>query len=144
MTIREQFHREHTSIKIKIIQRISLGIMLFMFFVVIHDSFVHELPFYYVLFFFGGFIIGHFISKVQKVSIKDGENIYTIKSSLAGTLIALALLGIRFFAGKLLLDELNAIWTVDALYIFFIGIYYSKLTSIIRQIDERVYAKFFE
>ena len=144
MTIRKQFHKEHTSLKIKIIQRISLGLILFMFIVVIHDSFIHDLPFYYILFFLAGHIIGHFISKIQKVSVKQDENIFTIKASIAGTILALALLGIRFFAGKLLLDGLNVIWTSDAIYLFFIGIYYSKIINIMRQIDEDVYTRLFE
>ena len=139
-----QYRKKYASKKVKVTHRINIGLILFMFAVVIHDSFVHDLPFYYVLFILAGLIIGSLISKTQKISVKEEEKIITVDSSTVGTIITLALLGVRFFAGKLILDEYSVVWTTDAIYLFFIGIYYSKIKNIIRQIDERVYSQLFE
>ena len=140
----KRYRKQYESQKIKKMRWVNMGLILLMFAVVIHDSFVHELPFYYILFILAGLIIGSLISKTQKISVKEEEKIITVDSSTVGTIITLALLGVRFFAGKLILDEYSIVWTTDAIYLFFIGIYYSKIKNIIRQINERVYAKLFE
>lgn len=46
MNKRKQFHRKHTDKKIKISGRAYILLILFMFAIVVHDSFVHDLPFY--------------------------------------------------------------------------------------------------
>lgn len=114
-----------------------------MFGIVIHDSFVHELPFYYILFILIGLIVGRFVSRFQKFSVKQEVEILTVEANPIGIIITLILLGVRFFAGEIILKELNVVWTADAIYLLFIGIYYSKIKSIIRQIDERVYTQLF-
>ena len=140
----KQYRREQTSKKVKAIQWINIGLILFMFAVVIHDSFVHELPFYYILFVLAGLSIGSLVSRAQKISFKHVEKNITLDSSPVGTIITLVLIGVRYFAGKLILDEFNIVWTADAIYLFFIGIYYSKIQNIIRQINDGVYTKLFE
>ena len=140
----KQYRKQYTSKKVKMTQWVNIGLIVFMFGIVIHDSFVHNLPFYYILFILGGLIIGHFISKTAKVTFKEGAKVITVGSNLAGIIITLVLIVVRFFAGKLILDEFSIIWTADAIYLFFIGIYYSKIQNIIQQIDEDVYARLFE
>jgi len=115
-----------------------------MFVVVIHDSFVHELPFYYILFLIGGMVIGRFVAATQKFSVNEDVGIMTIEGNPVAIIVTLILLVIRFFAGKLILEEFNIVWVADALYLLFIGIYYSNIKRIIREIDERVYTKLFE
>ena len=130
--------------KVRIIRWINLGMILFMFVVVIHDSFVHELPFYYILFLIGGLVIGRFVAATQKFSVNEDVGIMTIEGNPVAIIVTLILLVIRFFAGKLILEEFNIVWVADALYLLFIGIYYSNIKRIIREIDERVYTKLFE
>ena len=140
----KQYRRAHTSRKVKIIRWINIGLILFMFAVVIHDSFVHELPFYYILFLIGGLVIGRFVASTQKFSVNEDVEILTIERNPLAIAITLILLAIRFFAGKLILEEFNIVWVADALYLLFIGIYYSNIKRIIREIDERVYTKLFD
>ena len=144
MKKRIQYQKMHTSCKVKIIRWINIGLILFMFGVVIHDSFVHELPFYYILFLIGGMVIGRLVAATQKFSINEAAETLTVEGNPLAIVITLILLVIRFFAGKLILEEFNIVWTVDALYLLFIGIYYSNIKRIIREIDERVYSKLFE
>ena len=140
----KQYRRAHTSRKVKIFRWINIGLILFMFGVVIHDSFVHELPFYYILFLLGGLGIGRFVAATQKFSVNEDAETLTIEGNPLAIAITLILLVIRFFAGKLLLAEFNIVWVTDALYLLFIGIYYSNIKRVIREIDERVYSKLFE
>jgi len=144
MKKRKQYRKTHTSRKVKIINWINLGLILFMFAVVIHDSFVHELPFYYILFLLGGMGIGRIVAATQKFSVDENVEILTIEGNPLAIAITLILLAIRFFVGKLILAEFNIVWVTDALYLLFIGIYYSNIKRIIREIDERVYTKLFE
>ena len=51
---------------------------------------------------------------------------------------------LRFFAGVLILDKFSVIWATDALYLIFIGVYYTRRRDMIKQIDERVYSYLFE
>ncbi len=111
---------------------------------VIHNSFVNELPFYYILFLIGGLIIGRFVASAQKFSVNEDAETLTIERNPLAIAITLILLVIRFFAGKLILEEFNIVWVADALYLLFIGIYYSNIKRIIREIDERVYTKLFK
>ena len=144
MKKRIQYRKTHTSRKVKVIRWINIGLILFMFGVVIHDSFVHELPFYYILFLLGGLGIGRFVAATQKFSVNEDAETLTIEGNPLAIAITLILLVIRFFAGKLLLAEFNIVWVTDALYLLFIGIYYSNIKRVIREIDERVYSKLFE
>ena len=140
----KQYQRAHTSRKVKIIRWINIGLILFMFGVVIHDSFVHELPFYYILFFIGGLGIGRLVAATQKFSVKKDEGILTIEGNPVAIFVTVILLSVRFFIGKLVLEEFNIIWSTDALYLLFIGIYFYSIKNIVREIDERVYTKLFE
>ena len=144
MKKRKQYRKTHTSRKVKIINWINIGLIIFMFAVVIHDSFVHELPFYYILFLLGGMGIGRIVAATQKFSVDENVEILTIEGNPLAIAITLILLAIRFFVGKLILAEFNIVWVTDALYLLFIGIYYSNIKRIIREIDERVYTKLFE
>jgi uncharacterized membrane protein AbrB (regulator of aidB expression) len=115
-----------------------------MFGIVIHDSFVHALPFYYVLFFLGGIVIGRFVASSDKLVVKENVKQLTLEFNPIGIVVTLLLLVIRFFAGKLILEEFRVIWAADALYLLFIGIYYARIKHMIRQFDEKVYEMFFE
>lgn len=140
----KQYRRSHISGKVRLIRLINISLIIFMFGVVIYDSFTHGLPFYYILFILIGLITGRFVSATQKFSVKKEAEVLTVESNPIGIITSLVLIGIRFFGGKLILQEFHIVWTVDALYLLFIGIYYAQIKNIIRQIDERVYISLFE
>jgi len=144
MKNKRKHRKEHLSNKVRILSKIYLGLILFMFAVVIYDSFFHELPFYYILFLLGGFITGRMVTSFTKFYILEDEKMLTFQSTPVGILLLILLLVIRFAIGKFTLKQFDVIWTADALYLFFIGIYYAKMKNIIRQLDKRVYHKLFE
>ena len=119
-------------------------LIILMFVIVLHDSFLHELPFYYILFHFGGVFIGRFVALTQKVLIREDAKTLTLKVRPAGLVITVVLLGLRYFAGKYILEEFDVVWAMDAVYLLFIGIYFAKLKNMLKQIDEQVYAYIFD
>jgi hypothetical protein len=64
---------------------------------------------------------------------------FMIAPNAFSLVITLLLLSIRFVWGRSILEFANIHWTTDALYLFFIGSYWSKLKSIVRQMDEIIY-----
>jgi len=139
MSKKSSFHRKHSDPKIKVYKYIYAAALLLMFGIVLHDSFVHALPFYYVLYGIGGVIVGRFVALTYEISLDKEKNIFHIRTSRTGIIVLLLLLAFRFFAGKVILEGLHVIWATDVIYLIFIGIYYAKLQSIVKQMDERVY-----
>ncbi len=144
MNQKKQFRKQHIDKKIKYFGRIYILLVLFMFGIVIHDSFVHNLPFFYILYTLVGSVIGHFIGLTQRVILSEDQKTLSLKVKPIGMAITILLLLFRYFAGNLILEEFNVIWATDALYLFFIGIYFSKVKSMFKQVDEHVYAYFFD
>ena len=140
MTEKKKFQKKYVDSRIKIIHRVFLGLMIYMFGVVLYDSFVHELPFNYILFWFAGLIIGRLFSRTQVVGKKKNLNKITMQIKPAGIVLTALLIVVRIYAGVIILNEFNMVWAADALYLVFIGIYYSRLKNIVKQIDDRVYA----
>lgn len=139
MKQRKRFQKEHTDEKLKIFKRINISLILIMIVIVLHDSFVHNLPFYYILFVIAGLIIGRVVSFSQKVTKKEEEELLTLAVNPIGIIITILLLVFRFFAAKIILEQINVVWAADAVYLLFIGIYFSSVKNIVKQIDERVY-----
>lgn len=138
------FHRKHTDKKIKITGRAYFLLIIFMFIVVIHDSFVHELPFYYILYALAGLLIGKFVALTQKVMIVKDTNTLTLRVKPIGVVITVLPLIMRFFAGRMILEEFNVVWATDGVYLLFIGIFFAKVKDMFKQIDEQVYDYLFK
>ena len=115
------------------------ALILLMFFIVLYDSFIHNLPFYYICFLLFGLFIGRIVSIADQVKHNRGKEHFTIDSSPFSLIITLLLLSIRFVWGRQILDFADVLWTTDALYLIFIGIYWSKWKSMLRQMDEIIY-----
>lgn len=107
-----------------------------MFFIVLYDSFKHNTPFYYICFLLFGLFIGQILSIVDRVKHSGKDGTFTVASSPFSIIVTLLLLSIRFVWGRHLLEVAHVVWTTDALYLIFIGIYWSKWKSMIRQMDE--------
>ena len=144
MKKKKQFQKKYTDRKIKNTGRALVFLILIMFAIVIRDSFKHDLPFYYILYLIGGVFIGRYVALTQKVLVDEDAEILTLKVKPIGLFITVLLLSLRYFAGQYILEEFNVVWAADAIYLLFIGIYFAKIKSLIKQIDEHVYAYIFE
>lgn len=106
--------------------------------IVIYDSFIHLTPLYYVLFFALGRMAGIIYRLVFKIE-KPQDEAFEIRTNRWNILLTAVLLFLHFLGGRFLLESVNIVWVKDALYLFFIGLYLTKLKIIIRQIDEFIY-----
>lgn len=106
--------------------------------IVIYDSFVHLTPLHYVLFFVLGRMSGIIYRLVFKIE-QPNEETFEIRTNRWSILLTVILLFLHFLGGRFLLESVNIVWVRDALYLFFIGLYLTKLKIIIRQIDEFIY-----
>jgi hypothetical protein len=115
------------------------ALVAFMVIVVLYDSFIHNTPLYYVCYYFLGLFVGKIISIADRVKHSVEDQTFTVASSPFSIIITLLLLSIRFVWGRQLLDFAHVAFTTDALYLIFIGIYWSKWKSMIRQMDDIIY-----
>jgi uncharacterized membrane protein len=123
-------------VRLNYIIKLLIGVMSI---IVVYDSFVHQTPLYYIIFFFAGLIVGRIFIVTQKVETHHDSSEFGLVSSRWNVLIILLLIFFRFIAGKWLLEELHVVWPADAMYLFFIGIYRTRWKSIVHQVDEKVY-----
>jgi hypothetical protein len=122
-------------------KRLITDIMILVIFgIVLFDSYNHSLPFHYILFSFAGILAGKVYNITQKVYFSKEENVIKIELGTSAVIVTIITLFIRHFAGNWTLKILHIIWFSDALYLFFIGLYYSKTLIIQKQIDELVYS----
>lgn len=140
----KQFKKQHTDKKIKTSGRIYMLLVLLMFIIVIVDSFEHDLPFYYILYGFAGIIIGRFVAMTQDIILLEDKTTLSLKVRPIGLVITFLLLIVRYFAGQLIMEQFNVIWATDAVYLLFIGIYFSKVKTMLKQVDENIYTYLFE
>jgi hypothetical protein len=115
------------------------GLILLMFSIVLYDSFIYQIPFYYVCFLLLGLAIGRTVSLIVRIKHCTEKDNFRIETSVYSLVITLALLSVRFLWGRHLLEYLNVLWATDALYLIFVGVYFAKRRSLVRQMDEIVY-----
>ena len=140
----KQFRKQHTDKKIKTSSLIYMLLVLLMFILVIVDSFKHHLPFYYILYGFAGIFIGRFLALTQDIILLEDKTTLSLKVRPIGLVITILLLIVRYFAGKIIMEQFNVVWATDAVYLLFIGIYFSKVKTMLKQVDENIYTFLFE
>ena len=139
MNVRKAFIRKKADQRIRRLRQVIRIIILGMSLVVLYDSFMYELPFYYILFLLLGILIGKIYNYTYRVELKEDSMEVTLKTNRWSIVILIIVLVFRFLLGRELLESFNIIWAGDALYLLFIGIYRSRWKAIIRQIDEIYY-----
>lgn len=107
--------------------------------IVIYDSLVHATPLYYILFFILGRVTGVVFRLFLSVDRQKDEK-FEIRANQWNIVLSALLISLRFFWGEMLLEQLHVVWAKDAIYLFFMGLYLTKLKYITKQIDEHVYA----
>ena len=106
-----------------------------MFIIVMYDSFVFGIPFQYILFYFIGLFIGRMFKFSHLVQLDKETQKLNLRTNWVSIIFLIGLLLLRFLIGKPILESIHIAKVSDALYLFFIGIYYSKWRILLRQID---------
>jgi uncharacterized membrane protein len=139
MKKKETYLKQKADKKMIIRHYVLQGLIVLMFAIVLYDSFKHQTPFYYICFLLLGLFIGRIFSLTDRVNHASDSETFIITTSSVGLFITLFLLSMRFIWGRSILQYANILWATDALYLFFIGIYWSKLKSMVKQMDEIIY-----
>ena len=134
---RTRFYREFVAPRTRRSRVIHRGFVFVMFAVVLYDSFVHDLPFYYILFALAGLLVQRVIRSTRKVDLND-DGLLQEHSGLAW-LFVFAVLALRLPFGDWALQKVHVVWLSDALYLFSLGLHFARLKSISIQVDELVY-----
>jgi hypothetical protein len=139
LNIKRKFIKHFADTKIKRTNRIIQISLLIIGFIVLHDAFMYDIPLYYILFSVGGLLIGKLYYLSHKVIINEENLELSLKSNRWSIVFLIVLITLRFIIGKKLLESFHVILATDALYLFFMGIYYSKWKVIMHQIDNIYY-----
>jgi hypothetical protein len=107
--------------------------------IVLYDSYVFRTPLYYVVFALIGAIVGKLFFLFYKVQVNTENLELTLTKNRGSIVLLLLLIVVRFIIGRRVLESFHVIEISDALYLFFIGVYYTKWKVIIKQIDEVYY-----
>ena len=113
--------------------------ILVMIAIVLYDSYVFRTPLYYIIFAWVGAIVGKLFFFSHKVQVNKENLELTLTTNRGSIVLLLLLIVVRFIIGRRVLESFHVIEISDALYLFFIGIYYTKWKVIIKQIDELYY-----
>lgn len=108
---------------------------LFLFGSVLYDSFLHSLPFYYVLFFLFGRILGLVYSRTQSMEWDDDKNLVITKHDKIGIFILMIFILFRYFFLEILVERsIHPLFLTDAITLVTLGVFYTRLRMYGRQI----------
>ena len=113
--------------------------ILVMIAIVLYDSYVFRTPLYYIIFAWVGAIVGKLFFFSHKVEVNKENLELTLTTNRGSIVLLLLLIVVRFIIGRRVLESFHVLEISDALYLFFIGIYYTEWKVIINQIDELYY-----
>ena len=139
MKSRRQFYRKYVYKKFRRARLIQDALILVMSGIVLYDSFTHRLPLHYILFTFAGILAGRFYKHTTRVRFDEEDEMIREEAGVAAIVATVIVLSVRYIAGAWILEEFHVIRFSDALYLFFIGLHYSRIKSTTRQIDDYVY-----
>ena len=141
MKSKKSYLKQNVERRMSRMDRMLKLIIFIMAVIVLFDSFNHGTPLYYIGFYFGGLLLGRVIVLTMRVEHDPLAKEFILKVNKWDILITLTLLLLRFVFGLKILEHSEVFWASDALYLFFIGVYRSKLKGLVRQIDEIVYQR---
>lgn len=139
MSTKRKYIKQNANKRLRNLNHVLLATIYLMGIIVLYDSFIHQTPLYYVLFYFLGLVVGRIFSNVMAVERDEETNELVLKTSKWDLILTILLLFLRFMYGIAFMKSMHVVWASDALYLFFIGVYRSKRKGIVKQIDEIIY-----
>lgn len=139
MNTKKKFIRQFADARIRRTDLIIKLLILMMSSVVLYDSFVHDLPLYYIIFMAVGVFLGKAFILTHKIRLENGKHDLRLTTNRWSILLVILIILLRFVVGRKILEAFSVLWTTDALFLFFIGVYKSKWKIILKQIDNIYY-----
>ena len=144
MKVKKEFYRNYVDSKIRVKNLIYYLILSIAFLIVLYDSFIHNLPFHYVLF----VVVGRFMSLIMirmlKLKKRETDNTITSERNIAGILVVVSVLFLRTFIFPKILVEFNVVFISDALLLILVGWNLGRVHLLSNKIEEMAYTKLME
>ncbi len=78
MKKRRRFYNERVGSKLRVMRAAFVVIVIYMFATALYDSFVHDLPFYYIFYALGGPVVGRVFQMIDEIAFRvlggEGSN----------------------------------------------------------------------
>ena len=148
MKSRRAFYKKHVAKSIRVMMAMFIVSYLVTFGVVLYDSFVHHLPFHYILFFLAGIVISLLYRAIQKLHWNEEEQKIIRKRDVIGLVFSIGLFVVLMVVRRFVLPEVfrtfNVIYVSDAIFLTMMGIFFGRTHTIAKQIEEIVFGKMSE
>jgi len=92
MKSRRAFYKKYVDKKIRITRAIFSLVCIVMFGIILYDSFVNNLPFYYILFSILGGLVSLFFRKTQKIYWSEEDQKIVRKMNIIGALLLVVII----------------------------------------------------
>jgi uncharacterized membrane protein HdeD (DUF308 family) len=106
---------------------------------VVYDALVLKTPLYYIAFLVAGRFAGTIYRKIYRVDHDSESDQFDLNTGVFNVVLTVMLIVFRFAFAEQLLQYLRVQWINDGLYLFFIGIHWSKLHILYSQMEEMTF-----
>ena len=126
--------------KIRMKRAIYYLLVLGLFISVIYDSYQYSLPFYYIIYFIGGYYLGYLEKFSSKIKWDKEKKMFYEQSSSFGLVIMISLLLFRIFLVPQILDYgIHPIHLVNAVSLVSMGVFYKKVLLYRESVDDMIF-----
>ncbi len=109
----------------------------YLFTTILYDSYIHNIPLYYVLFFIFGKFIGQIYNRTQSLEWNEEKNLIVTHYDRVGIVLLFAFIVYKsFFLDSFVKSGLHPIYFTDAIALITLGTLHTKLRVYAAQIDE--------
>ena len=139
MSQRKKVVRSRTNSRIKRLTWMLRIMILVLTGFVIYDAIVLKTPLYYIAFLVAGRFAGTIYRKIYKVDHDSKSDQFELNTGVFNIALTVMLIVFRFTFAEQLLQYLKIQWINDGLYLFFIGLHWSKLHILYNQMEEMTF-----
>jgi hypothetical protein len=144
MRPKRDFYRDHVDRRVRLRKLIYLLILLTVFGITLYDSFVNTLPFHYILFILVGRVMVLIVSRTQKATRREADNVITIERNILGISIVVAIIVARIVLFPRILTEMHVVYVSDAVLLIVMGWLLGRIQMLSDKIEEMAFMHFLE
>jgi len=125
---KKYYKSENLHVAIRLTFRVYILMALYLFASVIYDSYVYNLPFYYILFLILGMLLGQVYRYTQSMKWDEEKHLVVTEFDKVGIFILLSFIIFKhFILGNLVNMSIHPIYLTDAITLITLGAIYTKL-----------------
>ena len=137
MTKKRKLLRSQTDARIRRTSWLLRILILLLSAQVAYDALVYKTPLYYLVFVLAGAFVGRSFMFAYKVDRDRESGKFTLTKNISGIVFSVLLILFRYLYAEEMLESMQVRWVNDGIYLFFIGLNWSKLQVIYRQVENR-------